>query len=305
MIDCMHPQCSPLTAHCLRSVQTANDTLKRAKGQIFQLAKTVGRCSPPIVTPFALARVRSRVPWVLRWKSPCSPSWAAKNDGGRARESCSSEVRPSPRVSRARHVRSRIAPPDASCSLPTTRSSRSREHADHCDLRSTPEVVKLLAKHGEPPLVLFSEEVLKINRRGEAVPRIMLVATNAVYLLDAETRRVRRKIAVKALGCLRMSEHSDNFLALVYPEEYDVLLVCARKIEAVLAMCDAYGASVGTSGETLSDDGQKKTSKTRKKRLAVELSTSFTYAAGADLTKQVTFVRLEDGEVDTTIRDVV
>ena len=33
------------------------------------------------------------------------------------------------------------------------------------------------------------------------------------------------------------------------------------------------------------------------------MAQTFVYAAGADLTKRVTFVRLENGEVDTTIRD--
>ena len=160
-------------------------------------------------------------------------------------------------------------------------------------MRSSPEVVKLLAKHGEPPLVLFSEEVLKINRRGEAVPRIMLVAANAVYLLDASTRRARRRMATRALSCVRMSEFADNFLALVCPAEYDVLLVCSRKIEAVMAMRDAKRAVSGASaGDT---DAARD--------LPVEIGESFVYAAGADLTKRVTFVRLENGEVDTTIRD--
>lgn len=67
--------------------------------------------------------------------------------------------------------------------------SASPRRPDHADLRSCPEVAKLLAKHGEPPIVLFSEEVLKINRRGEAVPRVLLVACNSIYLLNAETHR--------------------------------------------------------------------------------------------------------------------
>ena len=164
-------------------------------------------------------------------------------------------------------------------------------------MRSSPEVVKLLAKHGEPPLVLFSEEVLKINRRGEAVPRLLLVAANAVYLLDAETRRARRRMATRALSCVRMSEFADNFLALVCPDEYDVLLVCARKIEAVMAMRDAYATATAKppAGE-IGRGGARRD-------LPVEIGESFVYAAGADLTKRVTFVRLENGEVYTTIRD--
>ena len=169
-------------------------------------------------------------------------------------------------------------------------------------MRSSPEVVKLLAKHGEPPLVLFSEEVLKINRRGEAVPRIMLVAANAVYLLDASTRRARRRMATRALSCVRMSEFADNFLALVCPDEYDVLLVCARKIEAVMAMRDAYAtATAKPPAGAAAKLGELRGGARRD--LPVEICASFVYAAGADLTKRVTFVRLENGEVDTTIRD--
>lgn len=166
-------------------------------------------------------------------------------------------------------------------------------------MRSSPEVVKLLAKHGEPPLVLFSEEVLKINRRGEAVPRIMLVAANAVYLLDADTRRARRRMATRALSCVRMSEFADNFLALVCPAEYDVLLVCSRKIEAVMAIRDAARGATASAGDAAKADPAA----AMKRDLPVEIGASFVYAAGADLTKRVTFVRLDNGEVDTTIRD--
>ena len=148
-----------------------------------------------------------------------------------------------------------------------------------------------MAKHGEPPVVLFSEEVLKINRRGEAVPRVMLVASNAVYLLNAETHRAHRKLPLRSLGALRMSELSDNFLAIVNPDEYDCLLVCARKIEAVMAMCDARRALGGGS----SAGGE----------LPVELSLRFEYRAGANMTKIVAFTRLDDGEVDTIITDAV
>lgn len=171
-------------------------------------------------------------------------------------------------------------------------------------------IAKLLAKHGEPALVLFSEEVLKINRRGEAVPRVLLVAPNALFLLDSGTMRVRRKIQIKRLAAIRMSEHNDNFLALIHPEEYDVLLVCARKIEATLAIGDAFGAVTGRRDTEKDESGSRKKDESRSEnleppRLPVELSSNFTYAAGADLTKRVTFTRLENGEVDTTVADIV
>ena len=98
-----------------------------------------------------------------------------------------------------------------------------------------------MAKHGEPPLVLFSCEVLKINRRGEAVPRTLLVCANSIFLLDADARRgARRKIPLRSLASLRMSEMSDNFLAMVCPAEYDLLLVCGRKTELVVVLREAH-----------------------------------------------------------------
>ena len=103
-----------------------------------------------------------------------------------------------------------------------------------------------MAKHGEPPLVLFSCEVLKINRRGEAVPRTLLVCANSIFLLDADARRgARRKIPLRSLASLRMSEMSDNFLAMVCPAEYDLLLVCGRKTELVVVLREAHSVRHG------------------------------------------------------------
>ena len=42
---------------------------------------------------------------------------------------------------------------------------------------------------------------------------VLFFPYGAVYLLDAETHRVHRKLPLRSLGALRMSELSDNFLA--------------------------------------------------------------------------------------------
>lgn len=163
-----------------------------------------------------------------------------------------------------------------------------------------------MAKHGEPLVVLFSEEVLKINRRGEAVPRVMLLASNALYFLNAETHRMHRKLPLRSLGALRMSELSDNFLAIINPAEYDCLLVCARKTEAVVAVCEAHRAAVtalGMGGEARGGGGGERRGGEGGQggdggaELPVELSLRFTYKAGANVVKQVVFTRL-DGETN-------
>ena len=168
-----------------------------------------------------------------------------------------------------------------------------------------------MAKHGEPPLVLFSCEVLKINRRGEAVPRTLLVCANSIFLLDADARRgARRKIPLRSLASLRMSEMSDNFLAMVCPAEYDLLLVCGRKTELVVVLREAHrcamvelgmggGDREGRDGRSVDAAGRADVG------LRVELSNRFTYKAGANVAKAVTFTRAGDGEVDTEVADIV
>ena len=180
---------------------------------------------------------------------------------------------------------------------------------DHCDLRNDAEVQKLMAKHGEPPIVLFSCEVLKINRRAEAVQRTMLVCANALYLLDADTKRSRRKIPTRSIASLRMSEMSDNFLGLVCPAEYDLLLVCARKTELVVVLREAHASAMAELGLGGDGSGRDVTSGGGRgggdvyEGLPVELANRFTYKAGANVTKVVTFTRAGDGEVDTNVAD--
>ena len=143
------------------------------------------------------------------------------------------------------------------------------------------------------------------KRQGEAVPRSMLVCARSVYLLDADSRRVRRKLPIRELGAIRMSELSDNFIALTYPAEYDVLLVCARKIEAVVAIQDARagGGGVDGVGVVVGVGGVVGAGGAPPAEIPVEIGMSFTYRAGADVLKRVRFERLEDGDVDTTIED--
>ena len=166
-----------------------------------------------------------------------------------------------------------------------------------------------MAKHGEPPIVLFSCEVLKINRRAEAVQRTMLVCANALYLLDADTKRSRRKIPTRSIASIRMSEMSDNFLGLVCPAEYDLLLVCERTTELVVVLREAHASAMAELG--LGGDGSNRDVTSGGGRgggdvyegLPVELANRFTYKAGANVTKVVTFTRAGYGEVDTNVAD--
>ena len=131
----------------------------------------------------------------------------------------------------------------------------------------------------------------------------MLVATHAIYMLNSETHRMHRKLPLRSLGALRMSELSDNFLAIINPGEYDCLVVCVRKIEAVVATCEAHSAAVAALGMGEASAGGGSGGGELGAELPVELSNRFTYKAGAKVTKLVTFRRLDNGDVDTTISD--
>ena len=103
---------------------------------------------------------------------------------------------------------------------------------------------------------------------------------------------------------------SDNFLAMVCPAEYDLLVVCGRKTELVVVLRDAHRCAMVElgmgGGDRQGRDGLSVDAAGRADvGLRVELSNRFTYKAGANVAKAVTFTRAGDGEVDTEVADIV
>ncbi|XP_073017096.1 uncharacterized protein [Primulina eburnea] len=102
--------------------------------------------------------------------------------------------------------------------------------SDYINVRSRPYLMKLLEKQGDRK-VLFADKVLKFTCSGKMKCRILLITDFAIYIVDPDTDSLKRRIALAAVEKLCSSELSDNFLAIVIPTEYDLLIASTRKTE--------------------------------------------------------------------------
>jgi len=69
--------------------------------------------------------------------------------------------------------------------------------------------------------------------------RILLITDFAIYIVDPELDSLKRRIALAAVDKLCLSKLHDNFLAVIVPSEYDLLIASARKMEIVIAFNEA------------------------------------------------------------------
>ncbi|XP_052732323.1 uncharacterized protein LOC108330634 isoform X1 [Vigna angularis] len=117
---------------------------------------------------------------------------------------------------------------------------------DHIDILSHPNVMRLLNKQGDQ-IVLFADKVLKFTGSGKMKYRYLMITDFAVYLIDPETDSLRRRIALAAVEKICVSELTDNFLVVIIPTEYDLLIASARKNEIITAFVEAYEPEVVSS----------------------------------------------------------
>ncbi|XP_034925549.1 uncharacterized protein [Populus alba] len=114
------------------------------------------------------------------------------------------------------------------------------------------------------------------QKQGKMKHRILLITDFALYIIDPETNALKRRIALAAVEKTCLSELSDNFLAIIIPTEYDLLMASTRKTEIVAVLVEAT--------KSASDF-----------ELEVVFSNSFEYNADAELVKEIQFEEVEGG----------
>lgn len=65
-----------------------------------------------------------------------------------------------------------------------------------------------------------------------------MITDFALYLVDPESDALKRRIALAAVDKMCMSELSDNFVAIIIPTEYDLLMASTRKTEIVTVLVE-------------------------------------------------------------------
>ncbi|KAI7734650.1 hypothetical protein M8C21_026338, partial [Ambrosia artemisiifolia] len=148
---------------------------------------------------------------------------------------------------------------------------------DYVDVRSKPHLMKLLERQGDRG-VLFADKVLKFTGSGKMKRQILLITHFAIYIIDPETYALKRRIALAAVERLCLSQLSDNFVAVIVPTEYDLLLASTRKTEIVTVLVESMKS-------------------TSNYELEVNLSNSFEYHPASDLVKEIQFEEVEGAAV--------
>ncbi|KCV71250.1 hypothetical protein H696_02200 [Fonticula alba] len=147
---------------------------------------------------------------------------------------------------------------------------------DYLSLASNANIIKVLARHRDQKIT-FSDIVVKINKRNKMQERILLLTEEAIYNIDPTNHKVKRRIALRELGGVRLSCLPDNFFCLHVPSEYDYLMVSNRKTEIVTKLMESYRELTG--GDTL----------------PVAFANTFDYRIDTDVYRDITFSEVEGG----------
>ena len=146
---------------------------------------------------------------------------------------------------------------------------------DYVNVPSHPNLNKILHKQGDQE-VLFADKILKLTCSGKTKCRILVITDFAIYLFDPENDSLKRRIVLAAVDKICLSKLNDNFLAVIIPTEYDLLITSARKTEIVIAFNEATRRSSDYELEVVS-------------------SNRFEYNAASDLVKEIEFEEVEGG----------
>ncbi|KAI3658968.1 hypothetical protein MP638_000312 [Amoeboaphelidium occidentale] len=165
---------------------------------------------------------------------------------------------------------------------------------DYLSLATNQNILKVLAKNGtsfinesdeqmtncNQPIgdtnIVFSDIIIKINKRNKMQERILLITDLALYNIEPSSYKVKRRISLKELGTISLSKLPDNFFCLHVPSEYDYLLVSNKKTEIVSKICEVYEKQLG-------------------EKLAVNFNNSFDYKIDTDVYREILFTNVEGG----------
>ncbi|KAM7504842.1 hypothetical protein LguiB_003746 [Lonicera macranthoides] len=103
---------------------------------------------------------------------------------------------------------------------------------------------------------------------------ILIITDGAIYIVDLDTDKLKRRIALTAVEKICLSNLSDNFFSIITPTEYDLLMASTRKTEIMTLLLQAFKSTSAHEPDLFS-------------------STRFEYQAAADLAKEIQFEEVE------------
>jgi hypothetical protein len=101
---------------------------------------------------------------------------------------------------------------------------------DHLCLAGNVKVQTMLSKEGDPKgeVVMFSDFATKINRKDVKQKRCVLITQRALYNLLPDSYAMQRRIALKDIVAVTVSQRSNEFSVNV-PDEYDYRYISPQR----------------------------------------------------------------------------
>lgn len=120
------------------------------------------------------------------------------------------------------------------------RNSIGREQlGDYLRLENSAILKALFKKNGDSKL-LFSAEVTKINNKYKGQTRIMLITDEAVYNIDPDQFKVKRRIPLEEIEGVSVSSLTDGHFCLHMPNSFDYLYDSDKKTEILDTLSEAF-----------------------------------------------------------------
>lgn len=82
-------------------------------------------------------------------------------------------------------------------------------------------------------ILLFSDNVLKINKKYKTQNRILLITDKALYNVDPNQFKVKRRIKLEDIAGVSVSSMTDGHFAIHVPGSYDYLFSSDKKTEII------------------------------------------------------------------------
>eukprot|EP01084_Bolivina_argentea_P312073 540262_1 len=115
---------------------------------------------------------------------------------------------------------------------------------DALNLATNTSCQKMLSKTGSsfPNIenVIYSEKLIKINRKGKEQERVLLITDKAIYnLKPKEMGKCQRRIDLELIESITISTISEEFVIHI-PDEYDYRFKSINKERLSIVLCKCY-----------------------------------------------------------------
>ena len=130
----------------------------------------------------------------------------------------------------------------------TTTTPTHSHHASQHHIQphhSTTASLDYLSQQATPEQPLFSDQLTKLNRRGKAQQRVLLVTDRALYNFEVgQYKKCKRRIVLKRVEGVTVSDDGDDFVIHV-KDEYDYHYRTSRRADVLHILARQYKSLMG------------------------------------------------------------